>query len=93
MITKNEQTDSFFKAVLSLKTEADCYKFFDDVCTEREVGTMVQRFAVAKMLLEGCVYTEIAKETGASTATISRVKRGVNNGTGGYKIGTDGLYK
>ena len=64
-----------FDAILSLETKEDCYRFFEDLCTSSELKAMSQRLLVAKMLTEKKVYTEIVKETGASTATISRVKR------------------
>lgn len=90
---KSEQTHEFFKAIENLKNAQDVQAFFEDICTEREIKSMVQRFEVAKMLLQRCVYTEIVHATGASTATISRVKRCLNNGNGGYEIGMDGLKK
>ena len=83
---KNESTDRLFKAVLSLETVEECYKFFDDLCTVPEIKAMAQRYAVAKMLSEGEIYTEIVKETGASTATISRVNRSLNYGSEGYAL-------
>lgn len=87
---KNEQTDFLFKAILSLETEEDCYRFFEDLCTSPELKAMSQRLAVAKMLTEKKVYSEIVKNTGASTATISRVKRALfDNDTYGYKLVLD----
>lgn len=87
---KNEQTDFLFKAILSLKDEEECYRFFEDLCTGSELKAMSQRLVVAKMLREGKVYTEIVKNTGASTATISRVKRALfDNDTYGYTLVLD----
>lgn len=83
---KNENTDSLFEAILTLKTLDDCYAFFDDLCTVPEIKAMAQRFAVAKMLDEGEIYTEIVANTGASTATISRVNRALNYGSDGYTL-------
>ncbi len=84
---KNDATDFLFKAILSLKDEGDCYRFFEDLCTSAELKAMSQRLVVAKMLTEKKVYTEIVKETGASTATISRVKRALfDNDTYGYTL-------
>ena len=81
---KNDSTDYLFKAILSLENEEDCYRFFEDLCTSAE------RLVVAKMLTEKKVYTEIVKETGASTATISRVKRALfDNDTYGYTLVLD----
>ena len=77
---KSQFTDSFFDAVLTLKTREECYKFFGDACTPKEITTIAQRFAVAKMLNEKKVYNEIIEATGASTATISRVSRAINEG-------------
>ena len=83
---KNEQNDKLFSAVLSLKNLEECYNFFDDLCTVAEIQAMSQRLAVAKMLANGCAYNEIATATGASTATISRIKRCLNYGSDGYKM-------
>ena len=81
---KDELTDQLFKAILSLKTEEECYQFFEDVCTVSEIKAMAQRLEVARMLDEGCIYDEIVEKTGASTATISRVKRCLVYGADGY---------
>ena len=67
---KDDLTDQLFKAILSLRTEEDCYRFFEDVCTVSEIKAMAQRLEVARMLDEGCIYDEIVEKTGASTATI-----------------------
>lgn len=77
---RNEFTDLLFDAVLTLKTREECYKFFEDACTPKEIQAIAQRFAVAVMLNEKKVYTEIVEKTGASTATISRVSRAINEG-------------
>ena len=77
---KNDFNDQLFEAILTLKTKEECYNFFNDACTPKEIDTIAQRFAVAKMLNEKKVYNEIIKETGASTATISRVNRAINKG-------------
>ena len=71
----------FFDAVLSLETKEECARFFEDVCTVKELAAIAQRVEVAKMLREERTYLDIAKETGASTATISRVNRSLNYGT------------
>jgi len=68
-----------YKAILHLQTEEECALFLSDLCTEKEIGTMVQRLSVAKMLEEGHNYVEIVDATGASTATVSRVKRSSKN--------------
>ena len=81
---KNESTDFLFDAILSLDNKEECYRFFEDLCTSAELKAMSQRLVVAKMLTEKKVYTEIVKETGASTATISRVNRSLQYGCDGY---------
>ena len=91
--TADSQTDSLFDAILSLKTREECYVFFDDVCTENEINTMAQRFAVARLLLDGGVYADIVAKTRASTATVSRVKRCLKYGSGGYRLGAERLEK
>lgn len=83
---KNDQTDFLFEAILTLKTKEDCYRFFEDLCTQPELNAMSQRIVVAKLLNEKTVYNEIVKQTGASTATISRVKRSLNEDTDGYML-------
>ena len=89
----NERTNKFFEALLSLKTIEECEMFFDDICTIKELVDISQRYEVAKMLDEGKVYTEIASKTGASTATISRVNRCLNYGSGGYKLSKESTAK
>ena len=68
-------TEQLFEAILSLKDKEQCYNFFEDICTISELKALAQRLEVARMLDEGCIYEEIVSKTGASTATISRVKR------------------
>ncbi len=79
-MNKTDFTDCLFDAILTLKTREECYKFFGDACTPKEIGAIAQRFVVAKMLNEKKVYNEIVESTGASTATISRVSRSMNEG-------------
>ena len=83
--TKNFGYDLLFNAILTLKTPEECADFFLDVCTEQETKSIAQRIVVAKMLNENSIYSEIVKTTGASTATISRVKRSLLGGKGSYK--------
>lgn len=80
------ETEWFFKAILSLKTEEDCARFFEDVATIGEVQAMAQRLHVAKLLNDGCKYSDVVEVTGASTATISRVSRCLTYGADGYKL-------
>lgn len=81
----SKETDLLFEAILSLENQSDCYKFFEDVCTIKEIGDMAQRLQVAKLLLENKTYAEIEEETSASAATISRINKCINYGTDGYK--------
>ena len=83
---KSSATDRLFAAVLSLKTAEECYRFFEDICTVAELKSLAQRLEVAEKLNEGANYSEIAEATGASTATISRVKRCLNYGADGYRL-------
>jgi TrpR-related protein YerC/YecD len=83
---KSKETDLLFNAILSLKNEEECYQFFEDLCTVNELKAMSQRLVVAKMLSEGRVYSDIVEVTGASTATISRVKRSLDYGCDSYSL-------
>ena len=83
---RNESTDGLFQAILSLQDMDECYTFFEDVCTINEIQSLSQRFEVAKLLREKRTYLEIAEQTGASTATISRVNRSLNYGNVGYDM-------
>ena len=85
---KQSKTDysNFFKAVLTLKTIDECADFFDDVCTIQELESLAQRMDVAIRLKQGESYLDINKSTGASTATISRVGKCLNYGSGGYDL-------
>ena len=81
-----EAVKHLFEAVLQLENVEECYQFFEDVCTINELLSLSQRFEVAKMLTENKTYLEIAEQTGASTATISRVNRSLNYGNDGYQM-------
>lgn len=80
----DENVELLFDVILKLQTKEECYNFFEDLCTVPELKAMSQRLVVAKMLSEKCVYSEIVKKTGASTATISRVNRSLIYGSDGY---------
>ena len=82
---KDPMIDEFFRAILILEDEEQCYRFFEDIATVGELHSLAQRLAVAKMLEKNETYTVIAEQTGASTATISRVKRALNYGADGYR--------
>ena len=87
MITDREKKNmrQFYKAVLALENEEECRRFFDDVATIKEVIDLSARLEVARMLTEGAVFSEISRETGASSATISRVNKCITYGEGGYE--------
>ena len=82
---RGPQTDLLFEAILQLKDIEECYELFDDLCTISEIQSLAQRLEVAQMLSERKTYDTIQLETGASTATISRVRRCVDYGSGGYQ--------
>ena len=84
-IGKKAKNDDFYRAIMQLKSEEECYNFFSDVCTQTELRAMEQRFEVARLLTQGMVYNEILERTGASSATISRVARSLNDSAGGYE--------
>ena len=81
---RDEQTDYLFKAILSLNDIDECYSFFEDLCTVSEIREMAKRLTAARMLNNNYIYSEIAEQTGLSTATISRVNRCLKYGSDGY---------
>lgn len=86
---KKNSTDyaaQLFAAISCLETAEECQAFFSDLCTYQEINSFAQRFQVAKMLKQKCQYNEIAQETGASSATISRVNRSLHYSENGYEI-------
>ncbi len=90
-INRKPRFEMMYKAILALETEEDCIKFFDDLCTVTELQAMEQRFHVAWLLNQGYIYNDILAETGASSATISRVKRSLQFGADGYSAVFDKL--
>lgn len=90
---RDEHTDSLFDAILLLKDREECYNFFEDLCTIAELKALAQRLQVAKMLREKRTYTEICEQTGASTATISRVNRCLVYGADGYNAVLDRMQE
>lgn len=84
-LTEVKGYDLLVKAILSVKTEAECTALLEDLMTIKEINDMAQRMLVAKLLSEQTVYNKIVEETGASTTTISRVNRAYTYGSGGYK--------
>lgn len=83
---KDKKIDRLFEAVLKLESEDECYRFFEDLCTVAELKSLAQRLQVAEMINKDFSYNSIAEESGASTATISRVKKSLNYGADGYKL-------
>lgn len=80
----NKELKELFKAILSLETEEECYDFFEDLCTIKEIEQMVQRYAAARLLNEGKTYEEVIEATEISSATLSRVSKCIKHGKG-YK--------
>ena len=85
-LRKKPRNEKMYEAILSLKNVEECMKFFDDLCTVSELLAMEQRYQVAFCLNNGMIYNDILAETGASSATISRVNRSLQYGNGGYAI-------
>ena len=79
-----DEKNFLFECILSLETVEECYDFFEDLCTAREIEEMSRRIKAAKMLSENKVYTDVVEETKLSTATISRVSRCLKDGSDGY---------
>lgn len=82
---KKETTDELFRAILALENIDECYEFFEDLCTMKELSDMSQRIETAQMLLRGNTYEQIVKTVEISTATISRINRCIQYGSGGYE--------
>ncbi|MCQ2557725.1 MAG: YerC/YecD family TrpR-related protein [Oscillospiraceae bacterium] len=91
-LPRKQRSDDMYKAILSLETMEECKQFFDDLCTVTELLAMEQRFQVASCLDKGMIYNDILAETGASSATISRVNRSLQYGRGGYEVVFDRIY-
>ena len=89
--TQSQAMDQLFDAILSLKTREECSKFFADICTVKEILDLAQRMDVAVLLDQGISYQAIAQKINVSTATISRVSRCLNYGSGGYQIALERL--
>ena len=90
--TRHRDEELFFEAVLTLCTQEDCKRFFEDICTIKELQAISQRLRVACLLDSGSNYLEVSEATGASSATISRVNRCLNYGSG-YRKALDNLKK
>jgi TrpR-related protein YerC/YecD len=83
-VVSNEETDRLYEGILKLQSLEECYRFFEDLCTIKEVCSMAQRLQVSALLRQGVTYHEIVEKTGASTATISRINRCLTYGADGY---------
>lgn len=81
-----KEVDTLFGAMLSLESVEECYKFFEDLCTVKEILDIAQRLKAADMLRSGSNYVEVSQATGMSTATISRVSKALDKGAGGYDL-------
>jgi TrpR-related protein YerC/YecD len=90
---RDKAIDRLFHAVLSLESIDECYRFFYDICTVQETRSLAQRLEVAEMLHKGKSYNDIVRATGASTATISRIKRFLDYGANGYRLVLDRMEK
>lgn len=86
---RNPDVDALFEAILSLRTTEECYLFFEDACTIKEILEIAQRLKAARMLDGGENYADICRATGMSTATISRVNKCLEYGGGGYRLVLD----
>lgn len=85
-LPKNQETDRLFRSILSLESMEECYQYFEDLCTVREIQSIAQRLAVAACLAGGQSYQQTIAGTGASSATVSRVKRCLDYGADGYRL-------
>ena len=85
-LPKKPRNQKMYEAILSLQNLDECIRFFDDLCTVTELMAMEQRYQVASCLYKGMIYNDILAETGASSATISRVNRSLQYGKGGYEL-------
>ncbi len=87
----SKSTEKLFEAILLLDSPEECEKFFEDICTIKEIQDMAQRFETALLLDEGMNYQTISQKAGTSTATISRVNKCLHYGAGGYRYVIDKL--
>lgn len=85
-LRKTPQTDELFRSILALESVEECYQYFEDLCTFKEIRDFGQRLEVARLLADGGSYQKVAQATGVSSATVGRVKRCLDYGTGGYRM-------
>ena len=90
-MNRTQSMDRLFQTILSLKTIDECYAYFEDLCTIKELNDMSQRLDAAVLLNDGLSYQKIMEQVAISTATIGRVSRCLNYGTGGYKTAINKL--
>ena len=90
---RKPRNEEMYRAILTLETVEELMKFFDDLCTVSELQAMEQRYQVARLLSEGMIYNDILEQTGASSATISRVNRSLQYGSDGYAVAFERLKK
>ena len=88
-VVKDESINALYEGILKLESVEECYRFFEDLCTVKEVIAMAQRFEAARMLKNNATYQEVIDKTGMSTATISRINRCIHYGANGYNIVLD----
>ncbi len=89
----NESIDRLFQTFLNLESIDECYSYFEDLCTVKEIADMAQRLDTAILLSEGMSYQKITEKVSVSTATIGRVSKCLNYGSGGYRTTIDKLEK
>lgn len=87
----SESIDRLFQTILNLKSKEECYAYFEDLCTIKEIQDMAQRLDTAILLSEGISYQKITQKVGISTATIGRVSKCLNYGSGGYRTAIERL--
>ena len=85
-LRRDEQTDTLFRSILELRDVDECYRYFEDLCTHKEIRDLGQRLTIARLLSDGSSYLQAAEQLGVSSATIGRVKRCLDYGEGGYQM-------
>ncbi|MBQ7817567.1 MAG: TrpR-related protein YerC/YecD [Oscillospiraceae bacterium] len=93
MTLRSEAMDTLFKTILNLESVDECYAYFEDLCTVKELQDMAQRLETAILLSKGASYQEITQQVSISTATIGRVSKCLNYGPGGYRTAINKLSK
>ena len=91
--TRTDEMNKLFETILKLDSIEECYSFFEDICTIKEMQDMAQRLAVAVLLDKGENYQKISQDVSVSTATISRVSKCLRYGSGGYRLALDKMKK